>query len=331
VLRRLLALVLTVLVALGPFGALAGEAAAQGVDAPSGAVRLDGGRFTIVAYPGDVPLARTLLARAVAQDSFPGLPRPTARIVIAVAPDQRRFREWGGPGAPEWGAAFAFPGSNRIVMQGRGAGSDAGDPIQVLRHELAHLALHEYLGDLPPRWFDEGYASYAAGEWGRDDALATNVALLVRGMPGLDELDEGFEHASGSATEAYALAYRAVADLASLDPQRGLSLFFVYWKQTGRFDLSVRQAYGITAGSFEALWQQRTRRRYGVLAFVTNFSLVTGALGLVMIPLWRARRRRDRARLEAMRRADEAAERVARESALAALLEEGHGRPAPPA
>ncbi|MFP5355115.1 MAG: hypothetical protein ACLGIK_08170, partial [Gemmatimonadota bacterium] len=61
-------------------------------------------------------------------------------------------------------------------MQGRRASSDAGDPIRVLRHELAHLALHEYLGDLPTRWFDEGYASYAAGEWDRDRVIATNLA-----------------------------------------------------------------------------------------------------------------------------------------------------------
>ena len=71
-------------------------------------------------------------------------------------------------------------------------GIDAGDPLEVWRHELAHLALHEYLGDLPPRWFDEGYASYAAREWKREDALAANIALAVRGMPTFDELDAQF-------------------------------------------------------------------------------------------------------------------------------------------
>src|SRR6185369_16402722 len=127
-----------------------------------------------------------------------GLPRPAQRVLIAIAPDQRRFREWAGTSAPEWGAALAFPDSRRIVMQGKSAGSDAGDPLEVLRHELAHLALHEYLGDLPPRWFDEGYASYAARELTRDDALATSLALALRGTPTLDELDEQFT--AGSVT-----------------------------------------------------------------------------------------------------------------------------------
>jgi hypothetical protein len=301
----------------------AGGLGAQAVRDPAtaaGATRLDAGRFTIVAYPRDLPLARGLLTAALGQDSFPGLPRPRARVLLAIAPDGRRFREWVGPAAPEWGAAIAFPGLSRIVMQGRRAGSDAGDPRSVLRHELAHLALHEQLGDLPPRWFDEGYASYAAGEWGRDEVLATNLALLARGMPSLDTLEAGFDEGSALAGESYALAFRAVSDLASLDRERGLTLFFRYWKETGRFDQAVRQAYGLTATAFERQWQERTRRRYGVLALVANLSLATSIFLLAFVPLYVSRRRRDRRRLDAMRAAEAAAERE--EAALAALMGE---------
>ncbi len=285
---------------------------------PRGAVRLDGGRFTVVAYPADQALARSLLAEAQRRDTFPGLPRPRARVLLAIAPDDRRFREWVGPYAPEWGAAIAFPALQRIVMQGRTAGSDAGDPRTVLRHELAHLALHEYLGDLPTRWFDEGYASYAAGEWGRDEVLATNLALLARGMPTLDTLEAGFYEGSAQAEASYALAFRAVSDLAARDPARGLALFFRYWKESGRFDTAVRQAFGLTATAFEKEWQERTRRRYGTLALVTNLSLATSVFLVAFLPLWISRRRRDRRRMEALRAADEAADREAR--ALDALL-----------
>jgi hypothetical protein len=81
--------------------------------------------------------------------------------------------------------------------------------------------LHEYLGDMPPRWFDEGYASYAAREWTRDDALATSLALALRGTPTLDELDEQFTAGSMTAQNAYALSYRAVTELAELDTASG--------------------------------------------------------------------------------------------------------------
>ncbi len=272
----------------------------------SNTVRVDRGRFTAVAYPGDAPLARALLADAASRDTFPGLPRPRSPVVLVIAPDAAHFRAWGGPDAPEWGSALAFPASGRVLLQGHRAGSDAGDPRAVFRHELAHVALYEALGDLPPRWFDEGYAGYAAGEWGREEALAANVALLTRGVPALDSLDLLFEGGSGMAQDGYALAYRAVADLAALDPQRGLAGFLAAWRTTGRFDAAVRIAYGMTATQFEASWRARTRRRYGMLAVGANVSLVTFVCLLLFAPFWRARRRRDRARLEALRAADAA-------------------------
>ncbi len=286
------------------------------------AVRLDSGRFTVVAYPRDLTLARSLLASAAGRDSFPGLPRPRDHVLIALAPDRVAFREWVGPGAPEWGAAIAAPESRRIVMQGSSAGSDAGDPIPVLRHELAHLALHEAMGELPPRWFDEGYASYSAGELERDDALATNVALALRGMPALDALDSSLVRGPSEAQAAYALAYRAVADLAALDPERGLALFFRYWKESKSFDVAVRQAYGITAAAYEKRWQQQTRRRYGALAIFADFTLGVVLMLAVLTPLYVSRRRRDRLRMAAMRAADERAERerLERESVIDELL-----------
>jgi hypothetical protein len=288
-------------------------------DAPR---RLDVGRFTAVYFPQDDRLARSLLAGAARTDSFPWLPRPQQRVLIAIAPDAARFRAWAGPDAPEWGVALAFPESRRIVMQGRTAGSDAGDPEEVLRHELAHLALHERLGDRPPRWFDEGYASVAAREWRRDDVLAANVALALRGAPSLDQLDESFTQGSIAAQSAYALSYRAVTELASLDPERGLSLFFEYWPRSPSLDATVRQAFGITLVGFEREFQARTRRRYGALALFADLSLLLLVLSVLLLPFVVLRRMRDRRRLRALIAADAAAERAEQASALAALLGE---------
>jgi hypothetical protein len=284
------------------------------------AARFDRGRFTIVAYPPDELLAQSLLAAATKNDTFPGLPRPKQHVVIAIAPDRQRFREWTGPSAPEWGAAVAFPESNRIVMQGRSAASDAGDPVEVLRHELAHLALHENLGELPPRWFDEGYASYAADEVARDAILGANLALLLGGMPSLDSLDAGFAGGSLRAEGTYALAYRAVAELAARDPERGLTLFFRYWKETGRFDSAVRRAYGMTTPQFEEVWRSRTRRRYGGLALAANLSIAAAVTLFLVLPFYIARRRRDRLRMAALIRADEEAERREAATIIEALL-----------
>ena len=287
--------------------------------------RLDRGRFTFLHFPQDAGLAASLAAHALRTDSFPGLARPRQRVVVAIAPDRRRFRDWVGEAVPEWGSAVAFPDARRIVLQGRGAGSDAGDPLVVLRHELAHLALHEALGDLPPRWFDEGYASYAAGEWGRQEVLATNVALALGGMPTLEELDASFHGGSTAAQSAYALAHRAVSELAQANATAGLAPFLAYWKDSGSFERALRQAYGMTSADFERRWRQRTRRQYGALALASNMTLAVLLMLAILTPLYISRRRRDKARLTRMREADAAADAAARQSALELLLGETPG------
>ena len=284
------------------------------------AVEIDSGRFTFVAFPRDAALARSLLGEALGRDTFPGLPRPRAHARILVTPDALHFHEAIGPSAPEWGAAVATPENGRIVMQGSRASSAAGDPRETLRHELAHLALHEALGDLPPRWFDEGYASFAAAEMARDDVLATNVALAFTGIPPLDSLDALFQGGESRAQTGYALARTAVAAIAALDRERGLSLFFQYWRETRSMDQAMRRAYGVTEASFETQWKANTRRRYGALALFADVSFAALLFLAVVGPLWLMRRQRDRRRLDLMRAADEVQERRAREDMLQALL-----------
>jgi hypothetical protein len=289
--------------------------------------RADRGRFTAIYFPQDERLANSMLEWAAAGDSFPGLPLPRRRVVIAIAPDHERFREWVGQSAPEWGAAVAFPWQQRIVMQGQRSGSDAGDPREVLRHELAHLALYEAMGDLPPTWFDEGYASFAAHEWRREDALSANLALAFGGMRSLRQLDRDFAGGSAAARDAYALAYRAVADLSVLGGEQGLSPFFANWRREESFERAIRLTFGLTSTQFEKGWQSRLRRRYGAIALVQNIAVAGGLLGFLLVPFYLARRRRQRRRLADMVAADAALERAREESPLDIFLTPGFELP----
>ncbi|MCC7053096.1 MAG: hypothetical protein IT355_07490 [Gemmatimonadaceae bacterium] len=297
--------------------------------APPGALRRDAGRFTILHYAPDAALADALLRSAMARDTFPGLPRSGARVLVMLAPDAATFTEWAGRSAFPWTAALAFVGQQRIVMQGRGAPSSAGDPLVVLRHELAHLALYDHLGGASTRWFDEGYASYAAGEERTTGFLATNAALVFRGVPTLAGLDSLLSNPrSGEARAGYALALRAVSDLAAIDRERGLGPLLAAWKERGSFDLALRRAAAVTAGDFERDWQQRTRWSFGFLALVADGAIGTLLLLALLVPLHRRRRNAQRARLDAMRAREALLERAAQSSALDALL--GSLPPVPP-
>lgn len=293
-------------------------------------VRLDSGRFTVVAERKDERMARALLESAVRRDTFPGLPRPHSRVLIAVAPSFAVFRSWVGPYVPEWGAAIAVPDQQRVVMQGGSANSEAGDPLQVLRHELAHLALHETMGRLPPRWFDEGYASVAAGEFSRDQMFETSIGLVWRALPPVSALDEGFAGGGTQASWTYALSYRAVSELRDLGGDAAFAGFFTNWKSTGSFEKALRLTYGITSDEFDRLWRQQTRRRYGALSVLANFSFVAAIFAFLVIPVYVSKRRRDRRRLEEMRVADASREALEALEATEALGTSGMELPVIP-
>jgi hypothetical protein len=176
------------------------------------------------------------------------------------------------------------------------------------------------MGDLPSRWFDEGYASLAAGEWGRDEVIATNVALAWKGVPSLEALDSAFYGGSMRATGAYALAQRAVAELAALDRERGLTLFFRYWRDTRDFDLAVRRAFNLTQSQFEDHWRKLTRRRYGALAIFADLTIGAMILVVLLVPLHLSRRKRNRERLARMAANEAAAEEKERSEAIETLL-----------
>jgi hypothetical protein len=153
--------------------------------------------------------------------------------------------------------------------------------------------------------------------------LTANVALAVRGAPTFDELEASFAGGTSQAQSAYALSFRAVAELASLDPDRGLTLFFQYWERGRNMDSAMRQAFGLTLDGFEREFRQRTRRRYGALALVADLSLAFFVFSLMLLPFIVSRRVRDRRKLRALIAADAAAEQAERESVLAMLLSLG--------
>ena len=268
-------------------------------------------RFVIRRVATDARLAQSLLDAAMLGDTFPGLPRPRAGVTILIAPDIPTLRGWTQGSAAEWASGLAYPESHIVIILGREGTSSAGDQGLVIRHELAHVALHDYLGFSPPRWFDEGYASFATGAERRGDLLTGHLALLLSGVPRLATLDTDLVASGDQAEFGYAMARRAVADLSALDPEHGLSLLLTYLRAEGSMDVAVRRAYGESLDDFERHWQRSTRRRYGLLAAVSDVGFIGIVSLVILMPLAVARRRRKRARLEEMRQAEAAAELAA--------------------
>lgn len=219
------------------------------------------------------------------------LPGPIRLLVIRGDDRVARIVQ---EGAPTWGAGFTFPGSRTILVR-----ADAGDPVRILRHELAHLALHDAIRTRVPLWFDEGYATLAAGELDRLDALRLNFSVARGRVPGFFELDRALRGDESTAQAAYGLAATAVTLLARRHPSRSLSPLLQRLAAGEGFDAAVLATTGSPLGRFELEWQRDVRKRFGLVGWAMAGGLWVFVAILLLAAVW-LRRRRDRPRRQAL-------------------------------
>jgi hypothetical protein len=253
------------------------------------------GRVTAVAWPAQRAIAADLARLADRPAEWPGLGlRDPGPLRLIVVPGVHLLDSLSAGRAPSWGAAIAVPGARTILLR-----ADEGDLVRTLRHELAHLALHEAVAVRVPLWFDEGYASWAAGEWDRLGTLELNLTVVRGAVPTLTGLDGALRGSASSADAAYALAVSAVAELARRNPTGSLTPLLGRLESGEDFDVAVLATTGLPVGRFEQEWQRAVRRRYTL----GNWLIAGGgwlivAL-LVAVQVWR-RRRMDRVRRAAL-------------------------------
>lgn len=253
------------------------------------------GQITAVAWPEQLSLAIELARRAAQATEWPGLgyraPGPLRLIVI---PDGRTMDSLSASRAPKWGAAVALPGSRTILLR-----ADIGDIYRTLRHELAHLALHQAVPGRVPLWFDEGYAAWAAGEWERLGGLELNLAVVRGAIPDLRGLDGALRGSSSTADAAYALAASAVTELAARNPSGSLTPLLDRLRRGEDFEPAVLATTGLTLAQFELAWRRALRQRYSLAAWV----MAGGGWGILALVVWifvRRRRAADRPRRAAL-------------------------------
>jgi hypothetical protein len=253
------------------------------------------GEILAVARAPDLTLAISLAEQAGAPRSWYGLGRrmPGPIRLIVVRGDAPLAGFLHAP-VPSWGAGFAVPGARTVVIR-----ADAGDPLLILRHELAHFALHDAVPVRVPLWFDEGYAAVAAGEWDRLEALRLNFTVARGSVPGFFELDRALRASRSDAEAAYALAASAVAMLARRNPERSLAPLLTRLEAGEGFDAAVLATTGSPLGRFEVEWQKDVRRRYGLFVWFMAGGFWTLAALAVLAAVW-LRRRRDRPRRAAL-------------------------------
>jgi len=261
------------------------------------------GSVRVVYAPRHRAFAREVLAAARTPVRFPGLGAVSVpeSTTIILAPDAPAFAEATGGGVPEWAGGVAIPDLRRIVLP-RYAGARVRDDElgTVLRHEVAHLVLHDRLPDNIPRWFDEGYAEVASGGWDVEGAWQLRVGFVTGGLPRLDSLALEWPRGSVDARNAYLLSATAVDYLRRRGGERGMELLFANWRQDGSLEAAVRTTFGITMGQLENEWRADVRSRYGWLAMLSSAAVIWVIATALVLLAWIPRRRRNRLKIEQM-------------------------------
>ena len=251
--------------------------------------------MTAVAWPAQQNLATDIARRAGEATTWPGIGRRSpGPLRVIIVPDGRRLDSLSSGRAPVWGAAVALPGARTILLR-----ADQGDLYQTLRHELAHLALHEAVPVRVPLWFDEGYASWAAGEWSRLEGLELNIAVVRGRVPDLRSLDGALRGSTSTANAAYALAASAVTELARRHPSGSLDPLMARLMEGQDFEASVLATTGLSISQFDVEWRKAVRRRYSWVTWI----LAGGGWGFLALGLWllvRARKQADLPRRAAL-------------------------------
>ena len=142
-----------------------------------------------------------LLRRASSTSTAVNIPRLEIRLNESTGDFTSRT------GQPWWAAAATL--GNRIELQPAGILKQRGVLFTTLRHELAHVVIDAVSNKSAPRWLEEGFSLYLAGEGQTISRYALQTRLSE------DEIERRLQHPRTQAEmrSLYAEAYLKVAEM----------------------------------------------------------------------------------------------------------------------
>jgi hypothetical protein len=237
---------------------------------------------------------RVSLSSEFGQDVLEGV-----LIRIARTPEQMTELAPEDAPPPGYAAGVAYPSAHLALLALQAPGTwEAPDLVELLRHELSHLALYDAVaGHHVPRWFDEGLAIHESGElpWARRVALAD--ASLGKHLLPLADLDRGFPADHYDVNIAYAESADFVSFLLRDSDRARFGSLVERVRGGAAFDRALEDAYGTDMRKLEYEWRAELSRRFGIVPALTGggllWVLIVGLAGAA----WIKRRRLAKAKL----------------------------------
>jgi hypothetical protein len=223
------------------------------------------------------------------------------RLLVRVARTPDQMAELAPPDDPPftYAAAMAYPSLQLALLALQAPDTwEAPDLTELLRHEMAHMALAQAVGGHHvPRWFDEGLAIHESGEarWRRTESL-WGAAVSRRLLP-LDGLDRGFPGDHYEVNVAYAESADFVRYLMR-DADRARFGSLVQRVRAGSsFARSLDDAYATDLRKLEYEWREEVSHRFSVVPMLTGGGLLWTLMAMLAVAAWVKKRRRAKAKL----------------------------------
>lgn len=208
-------------------------------------------------------------------------------IDIAIVQGQEEFDSLAGGRIPEWGAGAAIPSRNLIILREPMMDRYPGNTADLLQHELAHIALSRRVrGAHLPRFIDEGFASWFAGEWTFAQVTTVAAAQITKSLLPLRDIDDVNRFRQGQANLAYAQSYLVVnyiftkyGELAFLELLDALT-------SGQNMSEAFHATFDISFWRFEADYRKFLSDNYTLFAILADMSGLWIILALIVVFGW---------------------------------------------
>jgi hypothetical protein len=235
-------------------------------------------------------------------------------VRVARTPGEMSTLAPEGAPYPKYASGVAYSEIGLVLLTLTPVHPNAFDDVnEVFRHELAHVALGDAVGDSRrvPYWFNEGLAVHLSGESSLLRLRTLWSATLSGRLISLERLDANFPADAVAADLAYAESADVVRFLLRQQERERFPRLIERVHDGQSFAAALRDAYGLDFISLEYEWREEIARKYSFWPVLFSGTVVwLGVLGLFVVA-WQKRRQKSKKTLERWAREEARAERGA--------------------
>lgn len=194
---------------------------------------------------------------------------PDKVVRIYLSPSAEDYFRITPETVPEWSSGVAFINRGLIILK-PGSYFDPQQYRQTLFHEIAHLYLHQLMGDVYlPAWLDEGLAmNFSNRSLSWHESIKIGNAIHSGRLIGFSEIDSVLVFHNLKAELAYLESFLAVQLLIARYGETAVIQMLEEYARSSSINQAFENVFGITYYEFEVDWFDDLKRRYRWMIFL---------------------------------------------------------------